>query len=97
MEQKEFEAAIAKYATRKPDSVMPEFEIVLNNRHQQIDIRTQSEIKIRKPRTPDPNARKVITPDGTFNSVAATAAYYKKSVVWAYNQLNKTKTFTYDS
>jgi len=92
MEQKEFEAAIAKYATRKKDSVIPEFEIKLNNRHHQIDISTQ-EVK-RKTRE---NRRKVTTPDGTFNGIRAVASHYKKTTMWVYNQIHKGKGFTYDT
>lgn len=94
MEQEAFEEAIAKYA-KKLDSVIPEYEINLHTKRKTIDIRTQDEIKKRKPPTVT-YAKKLRTPEGTFNSVRAAAEHYNRTTMWIYNQIHKGEGFTYD-
>lgn len=95
MEQEAFEEAIAKYAKRKEDSPIPEFEINLHTKRKTIDIRTQDEIKKRKPPV-FTHAKKLKTPEGTFDSVKAAAEHYNKSAMWIYNKIHKGEGFTYD-
>lgn len=95
MEQEAFEAAIAKYAVKKTDSPVTEYEINLHTRRRIIDIRTQTD-KITKVNAAALNARGLRTPLGVFPSVRAAAAAHGKTVQWIYNQIHKGVGFTYD-
>lgn len=85
MEQKLFEELIAPYATRV-DDVVPRYHITFSKYTSNIKISDQKKPKERTSRKGFKGVG-VITPDGTFDDVAAASIHYKKCKQWVYNRI----------